>query len=252
MINRSRGIRLLKALLSLGRRRSWGPFVETFESTKFDHAFSVSWSQSAEDLALLAVFGELRNGKYLDIGAHHPSRFSVTRHLFQMGWSGVNVDANEDLIDEFLIQRPRDISLNYCVGSRKEYLLSVFDETAISTVNPVWDKKFLDEKNTKKLTRLVPGITLRKLLEDFFPEKGPDFLNIDIEGADFDAIGSGDIGNLPIQQRPTWILAESTPPLEKTLETDTVRLLISYGYEIWLVLPYACLLRIRTNQKISK
>ncbi len=243
-MNNNKGFRALRALFSLRKRRSWGPFVEAFETTKFDHGFSVSWSQAAEDLATLAVLGHIQNGRYLDIGAHHPTRFSVTRHLFQRGWTGVNVDANSDLLAEFFRARPGDVSINYCVGDKTEYLLSVFNETAISTVNPTWDKKFIDEDNIKNTVRTVPGISLKEILDTYFPTKGPDFLNVDIEGADYDAIRSGKLDSLPRYRRPAWVLVESTAPLSNTQKTDTVQLLLSWGYEIWLVLPFASLLKL--------
>jgi hypothetical protein len=65
----------LRALFSLLKKISWGLFVETFEMTKFDHGFSVSWSQAAEDLAILVVLGDIQEGRYLDIGARHPTSF---------------------------------------------------------------------------------------------------------------------------------------------------------------------------------
>ena len=242
-MRRSKTFRAFKAILSLRSRRTWGPFVEAYEVSNFDHAFSISWSQSAEDLAILAVMNSTSNGRYLDIGAHHPTRFSVTRHLFQSGWTGVNVDANSDLLSEFFRARPNDVSLNFCVGHKDEYELSVFHETAISTVDPSWSAKFVKENNVKKTVRTVPGITIRQLLDEYFPENGPDFLNIDIEGADYDALKSGHFESLSPNRRPNWVLVESAAPLSKTLETDTVQLLLSYQYEIWLVLPFACLLR---------
>lgn len=243
-MNNNKVFRLLRAFLSLRKKSSWGPFVEAFETTRFDHGFSVSWSQAAEDLAILAVLEDIEEGRYLDIGAHHPTRFSVTRHLFQRGWSGVNVDANADLIPNFLKTRPIDISINYCVGDKKEYQLSVFDETAISTVNQEWDAKFLQENNVRISVRTVPGITLQKLLEEHFPTKGPDFLNIDIEGADLEALKSGSFNLLPRNLRPNWILVESNPPLANTVKNDSVQLLVSWGYEVWLILPFACLLKL--------
>jgi FkbM family methyltransferase len=242
-MNRSKGYRAMKAFLSLRRKKTWGPFVEAYEVSKFDHSFSISWSQAAEDLAILAVIDEIEIGRYLDIGAHHPSRFSVTRHLFQRGWTGINIDANSDLIGEFLQARPLDVSLNFCVGEKAEYQLSVFQETAISTVSPSWDARFVKENNTRDVVRTVPGISLRRLLDLYFPEKGPEFLNIDIEGADYEALKSGAFESLSLKRRPDWILVESGAPLTRTLGTDTVQLLLSYGYEIWLVLPFACLLR---------
>jgi hypothetical protein len=95
---KSKSLRALKALLKLRNRKTWGPFVETYETTGFDHAFAVSWSQGGEDLALLSALQGIYNGCYIDVGAHDPSRFSVTRHLYQRGWSGINVDANPHLI----------------------------------------------------------------------------------------------------------------------------------------------------------
>ncbi len=251
-MTRSKAFRALKALSSLRKKRSWGPFVEAFETTRFDHGFGVSWSQAAEDLALQAVLCEVDNGRYLDIGAHHPTRFSVTRHLFQRGWSGVNVDANVDLLDAFFQARPKDISLNYCVGDKDEYRLSVFFETAISTVNPSWDERFVQENNVRNVVRTVPGIRLRELLDRYFPEKGPDFLNIDIEGADLEALKSGDLDSLPFERRPKWVLVESNAPLSNALKTESVQFLISCGYEIWLVLPFASLLRLTISQKTIK
>ncbi|CAN2170696.1 fkbM_fam, methyltransferase, FkbM family [Candidatus Nanopelagicaceae bacterium] len=243
MIN-NKGFRALRALSSLRKKKTWGPFVEAFETTGFDHGFSISWSQAAEDLALLAVLAGVDKGRYLDIGAHHPTRFSVTRHLFQHGWRGVNVDANADLLPAFLETRPEDVSLNYCVGEQEKYQLSVFNETAISTVNPSWDAKFVRENNIRDVVRTVPGIRLKELLDRYFPEKGPDLLNIDIEGADYEALKSGDLDSLPFERRPSWVLVESNAPLSNVLKTETVQLLMSYGYEIWLVLPFASLLRI--------
>lgn len=244
---KSKSLRAIKALLSLRDKKTWGPFVEAYETTRFDYSFGVSWSQSGEDLAILPFLAEIENGKYLDIGAHHPTRFSVTRHLFQRGWSGVNVDANHDLIQEFIEKRPNDVSINYCVGEKSAYQLAVFHESAISTVNPIWGERFENEQNVRKEVKSVPGISLRKLLDEYFPVKGPDFMNIDIEGADFDALQSGNLGELSRKRRPLWILVESTPPAAETLKTDTVRLLLTLDYEIWLILPFACLLKNKLN-----
>ena len=109
-------MRLFKSLLTLTNPKTWGIFVKTVEITKLDHDFSISWSQGGEDLALIASLGETI-GRYLDIGAHHPSRFSVTRHLYQRGWSGVNVEANSALLPAFKKKRNRDINLWNAVGN---------------------------------------------------------------------------------------------------------------------------------------
>ena len=119
----SRVFRMLRSLLLLRHRRAWGPLVETAETTGFDHAFTVSWSQGGEDLALLSIFAGEIDGTYLDIGAHHPSRFSVTRHLYQRGWTGVNVDANRLLIIN-LMKTEQMISISFVQSARKTFTIS--------------------------------------------------------------------------------------------------------------------------------
>ena len=110
--------RFLKALMLLLPRRNWGNFVQTSEIAGFSEAFSISWSQGGEDLALLHAIQGKKDGRYIDVGAHHPSRFSVTRHLYQLGWTGINVDANQELIEEFKKVRTRDKNICAAVGSK--------------------------------------------------------------------------------------------------------------------------------------
>src|SRR2546423_8590334 len=93
-----------------------------------------SFSQFGEDLALLRYFEE-RRGFYVDIGAHHPVRFSNTYLLYQRGWSGINVDANADALDLFRSRRPRDVNLHAAVSDIvQEVEFSVYEESALSRI----------------------------------------------------------------------------------------------------------------------
>ena len=240
---KSKPLRFLAAISSLMNKRSWGPFTEAYEATKFNHAFSISWSQAGEDLSIMPILGKIPNGRYLDVGAHHPSRFSVTRHLFQSGWSGVNVDANIDLINAFRKYRPLDISINYCVGSLVRYEIAIFKETAISTVNAEWESRFKLEKNELLEKRSVPGVSLRTLIEKYFAAGTLDFLNIDIEGADLDALKSAQFQELDFNLWPKWVMVEANSPLENALRTPSLEFLTEFGYQVYLVLPYAVLLK---------
>ena len=235
----TRVLRFLTALGALFNKKTWGPFTEAYEITKFDHGFSVSWSQAGEDLAILPILNQIDQGRYLDVGAHHPSRFSVTRHLFQRSWSGVNVDANSDLIGEFEKIRPGDVNLNSCIGTKESYEISIFQETAISTVDSSWRDQFISERNQLTEVRLVKGVTLRSLIETHFSTGDLDFLNIDIEGADLDAIVSADLDNLAFELWPKWILLESVAQKSHTSGTPAVKYLLERGYHTLLILPFA-------------
>ena len=64
-----------------------------------------SYSQNGEDLILSRLLEGHPVGKYIDIGAHHPFRFSNTAKLYSEGWSGLNVDPNPTSIKDFETSR---------------------------------------------------------------------------------------------------------------------------------------------------
>jgi FkbM family methyltransferase len=239
-----KAINLLRALLGLLNHKTWGPFSETFQASRFDHAISVSWAQAGEDLALISALAGVDKGRYIDVGAHHPSRFSVTRVLYERGWTGINIEANSDLIAKFEIERTRDINLNYCVGNSAEYSFHVFEEPALSTVSIDWKNRFLQENQNLSETRTVKGVKLSTVVEDFFSDGEFTFLNIDVEGADLEALESLEMNKIRSTLWPKWVMLESAAPVLNALETPAVKYLINFGYEAYFVLPNATLLRL--------
>jgi FkbM family methyltransferase len=235
--------RFLRSLTLLTKPKSWGPFVNAAELTHFDHTFTVSWSQGGEDLALLSIFGGQKKGTYLDIGAHHPSRFSVTRHLYQRGWSGVNVDANKKLLSEFEKTRPSDINLCFAIGEKSSYEFTIFDEPAISTFNPEWREKFLSESNAVNRVEVVVGRRLRDLYDEFFLDSAVDILTVDAEGADFEVIRSLDFHSLPTVRFPKYLLLETPTPVSEALATPAVKHAVGWGYVPVMILPMSTILR---------
>lgn len=249
LMNNSRKILVLfKSLRLLVSPKTWGPFSLAAKETRFDHAFTVSWSQCAEDLVVAQVLEKVTSGKYLDIGAHHPSRFSVTRKLYERGWSGVNVDANAILLDAFTKSRPRDVVLCCAVGDEWSYELTIFDEAAISTVDLDWKERFVSEENIIGGSVRVPGRSLRSILDEYFPLVGPDFLNIDIEGADLPALISGKFENLAIQRLPKVILVENPNPEDPSDVGLIGEYLASFKYSREYVLPYSSLYKIGSQK----
>ena len=238
-----KGFRAIKAFFFLLRPHAWGPFVSVAEKTRFDHAFSISWSQGGEDLALLAVLETEKPGIYLDIGAHHPSRFSVTRHLYQRGWHGVNVDANKELIDQFNRIRKRDINICIAVGTEPRYKFTIFEEPALSTLDAEWRNKFVSENNPISRTVEIEGRTLRSILDDFDAHNSVDLLSIDAEGSDLQVLQSIEFETLEKTRFPRWLLLEAAPPVSNALQTPAVQLAISWGYEPHMVLAMSTLLK---------
>jgi len=235
--------RFLRSLLRLLPRKNWGNFVQTSEVAGFNNAFSISWSQGGEDLALLHAIAGKRDGLFIDVGAHHPYRFSVTHHLSRIGWRGVNVDANGELIKIFNQERKRDINICAAVGTENSYTFTIFKEPALSSVNNEWKDKSQADGWEVERTVTVPGITLREIYDQNFLKECIDLLSIDAEGSDFNVLKSMDFESLEKDRFPRFLLLEAAPPVKSALKTDSVEFAIGLGYEPVYVLPMSTLLQ---------
>ena len=101
---------------------------------RLDPFVNLAYSQDGEDMVLRRLFEWQAHGFYVDIGAHHPFRFSNTCFFHRKGWRGINVDPNPDAIAAFRSVRPSDINL--CVGvsdAPGELTFHFFNEPALNT-----------------------------------------------------------------------------------------------------------------------
>ena len=73
------------------------------------------YGEFAEDIFINRVFKNLSSGFYIDIGAYHPFKGSLTFLLFQKGWRGLNIDLSKDSIELFKIARPNDLNVNCAI-----------------------------------------------------------------------------------------------------------------------------------------
>jgi len=241
--NSKKLLRLLKSLFNLIPRKSWNHFIQISEDAGFSNAFSISWSQGGEDLALLHAIAGKKDGLFIDVGAHHPYRFSVTQHLSRIGWRGVNVDANSELIEIFNKERTLDINICAAVGTEKSYTFTIFKEPALSSVNSEWKDNFQADGWEVEKTVTVPGITLRDIYDQNFSNVCIDLLSIDAEGSDFNVLKSMEFESLQKARFPRFLLLEAAPPVKSALKTDSVEYAICLGYEPLYVLPMSTLLR---------
>ena len=105
-----------------------------------------SYSQNGEDMLLRSVMQQSLpkdfKGFFVDIGAHHPFRFSNTAYFYEQGWQGINIEPTPEAIELFNKNRERDINLNIGIGARRETRtlyqftnssLNSFDKPADST-----------------------------------------------------------------------------------------------------------------------
>lgn len=187
------------------------------------------YSQFGEDIVVTRILPK-RGGFYVDVGANHPSRYSNTRLLYERGWHGVNIDPDPEAISRFKSARPRDISLALGVSKEGGVLtLYRFSDPAFNTFSTQM-KAVADQKSwLSPLPSLaVPVLPLKKILQEQVPEGvSIDFLNVDVEGLDYDVLISNDWERFA----PRVVCVEDHTFTVATPETSsTYALLTSKGY----------------------
>lgn len=194
--------------------------------TSFGHR---AYSQEGEDLILARYFEGQRDGFYVDVGAHHPYRFSNTYLLYRRGWRGVNIDAMPGSMEKFRRARPRDINIEVAIGSvAGSATFYIFNEPALNTFDPELAKErdVPPWQLVQKVQR--PVRTLAAVLGDALPEsQSIDVLTIDVEGRDLDVLKSNDWQRF----RPRMVLVETRDRTYRDLGNEpTVMFLESQGY----------------------
>ncbi len=160
---------------------------------------------------LARAFKGTARGYYVDVGAYDPEIDSVTRHFYDSGWSGINIDPVPAHIAKFHVSRPRDVNLGVAIGARAGSLpFFDFSPTGLSTLNAdvARDMRALGFA-AREIE--VPVMTLRDVLDRHAPGV-VDFLKIDAEGAEVDVLAGADF----TRHRPRVLVIEATAPMSST------------------------------------
>ncbi|MEK6958772.1 MAG: FkbM family methyltransferase [archaeon] len=175
----------------------------------------ILFSQTGEDAFLREVYLEKKKGFYVDVGAHHPTRYSNTFIFYSMGWRGINIEPQKEAIRLFEKKRPQDTNLNLAV-SDKEGEVTFFEapDNAYSTILPSVAKDFKGIKTSR-----VKSMPLSKILDQYLP-KGTkiDFLSTDTEGNDLTVLKS----NNWKKYKPTYVLVEMMEMPEYSKESKKI------------------------------
>jgi FkbM family methyltransferase len=153
------------------------------------------YSHWGEDMVLAHVFEGSDKGRYLDVGCYHPSLASNTKLLHDKGWSGVNVDPNAFMIEQFKLARPGDVNLNIAVGAERGRMLfyKFHDWASSNTLRKEFAENISKQQNVPITSRTeVEIVPLVEIMDTYFCDGGPDFLNIDVEELDAEVLGSND------------------------------------------------------------
>ena len=146
-------------------------------------------------------------GFYVDIGANHPVFHSVTKLLYDRGWSGVNVEPTPSLHEELSRARPRDVNLNLGVADAAGSL--TFFEVAPprhgwSTFLPEMAAAY-HQQGVASIERRIEVATLENIFARHV-DRPVDVLKVDVEGLERQVIAGLDWA----KWRPRVVLVEAT------------------------------------------
>ena len=183
-------------------------------------------------MILQRVFGQRKDGFFVDVGAHHPFRYSNTYLFYKKGWRGINIDATPGSMRAFNKYRPDDINLEVAVSQTSSGLyFYLFDDHAYNTFDAdaaekaqLAGAKFLEKVN-------IASRSLKHILNEHLTKnKKIDFLSVDVEGFDLEVLKSNDW----IRYKPGYILVECLDTSLPEISEDSTNIyLISLGYSIF-------------------
>ncbi len=179
-------------------------------------SYFVSYAQNCEDVVLWRALKDVGRGFYVDCGAYHPTRHSVTRAFYERGWRGMNVEPVTTLLENFITQRPRDINLGVALADRSRGMTEFYEiaGSGLSTLDAVVARQhakcgFVARKTAARTA------TLAEVLDEFAPPE-IHFLKIDVEGAEQLVLSGMDFGRF----RPWIVVVEATRPLTQEINAS--------------------------------
>lgn len=193
---------------------------------------NISYSQEGEDLIIQRIIGEKKSGFYVDVGAHHPKRFSNTYLFYKKGWTGINIEPMPGSKKIFDRMRYRDTNIEAAISDSVEKLYYfMFTEPALNTFLEQKKSSLIDNNKSNLINKIeLETITLENILDKFVPHNTQiDFLSIDTEGYDFKVLKSNNWD----KYIPKIILLEDKDfTLESPESSETYNYLIHRRYKL--------------------
>ena len=168
---------------------------------------NISFSQEGEDQILSHYFYGLEEGFFIDIGAHHPIKFSNTYKFYLNGWKGINVDAMPGSMNDFQLFRPNDINIELGVSNTADPVkYYIFNTLGVNTFSEEFAQEMIEKGSRLTQTINLPTKKLKEILETYLPDNQKiNFLTLDVENLELEVLKSNDWNTF----RPELIVVES-------------------------------------------
>ena len=198
-----------------------------------------SYSQDGEDMLLRPLLMESvpnyvdYKGFFVDIGAHHPFRFSNTMHFYELGWHGINVEPTPAAIALFNQYRSNDINLNVGIGAEQtRQTLYCFNDSAFNSFDQITSESRDQDDGPVHITETVEVdiYPLAQILDEHLPAGTTiDFMSVDVAGLDVKVLQS----NNWAKYRPKFVLVEDVDINFSHLDASEAHgFLANQGYQL--------------------
>jgi FkbM family methyltransferase len=191
----------------------------------------ISYSQNLEDVLLARVFSDVEQGFYIDVGAHDPEVLSITKHFYDSGWHGINLEPVPSAHSKFASARPRDTNLQIAAGCDEgEAQLFIPADSALATLDAKVAEHSAITLEDKTITATTVRVRPLASVLDEHEISHIDFMAIDVEGSERAVLEGLDLTS----HRPVVIVCEATVPAA-LLDFDEPELVFSHsGWDPWL------------------
>ncbi len=129
---------------------------------------------------------------YVEVGCNHPVFLSNTYALYRVGWRGICIDANAELIAKYSLYRPKDVSITALVSNQvKDMTFHQIENDVLSTVDEA-NVRQARQEGLSVTSKSCQSTTLTLLLDQHGAPKYFDLLSIDAEEHDYAVLTSLD------------------------------------------------------------
>lgn len=155
-----------------------------------------TFTEHGEDLLIHRLLLWKESGFYVDCGAFHTRKMSMTARLRNFGWTGINIDADREVIQNFQSDLPHMINICAAIGEEKgQAILYRYQDPVLNTIDSLQHHHLQAIENRGELfthyigQEVVKTTSLSTILEEIGVSDGKvDFLNLDIEGVELTAL----------------------------------------------------------------
>jgi FkbM family methyltransferase len=188
----------------------------------------ISYAQNFEDVILWRALRHIPNGFYIDVGAQHPIKDSVSKLFYEQGWRGVHFEPTPTHAALLRGDRPDEQVFELALGNHKG-TLEFFEitDSGLSTADPAIASKHLADYGIDAHRISVPVLPAREALAPY-AGRPVHWLKVDVEGAERAVLEGWNF-----QQIAPWIVVvEATEPLSQAQNhQDWEPILLGSGYQ---------------------